>query len=61
LKKKPKRQFNPKTNKTPRKDAQNRPESILSLKPSWRFGMMDLGGPWGWSNIQSKDTLVDIM
>lgn len=61
MKKKPKTKFDPQITKTPRIAEQNSPESILSLKPSWRFGMIDLDGPWGWLNIRSKDTLVYIM
>jgi hypothetical protein len=61
LKKKPKVKIIPQITKTPRIAPQNSPESILQRKPSWRFGMLDLDGPWGWLNIQSKDLIVEIM
>lgn len=61
MKKKPKVKIIPEITKTPRVAPQNSPESILYRKPSWRFGMLDLNGPWGWLNIQSKEMIVSIM
>jgi hypothetical protein len=61
LKKRPKAKFSPRTDKIPRTAPQNLPDSILFRKPSWRFGLMDLNGPWGWLKIQLKDTLVEIV
>ena len=59
--KKPKTKFDPEITKTPRIAEQNRPESLLSQKPSWGFGMIYFDGPRGWLNVQSKDILVDII
>jgi hypothetical protein len=61
LKKKPKIGKAPISTKTPRMDLQNAPTSILDLKPSWRFDIIDLESSWGWFNIESKNLLRDIL
>lgn len=61
MKKKPKAKFRIKTEKESRKASQHSPEAVLYRKPSWRFGMLDLNGPWGWLNIKLKDLLVEIV
>jgi hypothetical protein len=45
--KKPKAQFNPVTKKEPRAGAD--PSSSQRELPTWRFRIVDTGGPWCWS------------
>lgn len=47
-------------NKVPGYSPENSPDSILKLKPSWRFGLMDITGQWGWGNVESKEKLLKI-
>ena len=47
-------------NKVPGYSPENSPDSILNLKPSWRFGLMDITGQWGWGNVESKAKLLKI-
>lgn len=61
MKKKPKSKIVLEFTKIPRIAPQNFPESILDRKPSWRFNMLDLNGPWGWLNIQTKNLVVTII
>jgi hypothetical protein len=61
LKKRPKSKFIPKDEKKPRQSPQHNPGSIINVKPSWRFGMLDLKGPWGWEKIDKKDVLTEII
>lgn len=61
MKKKPKSKIHPETTKVPRTAPQNSPDSVLLRKPSWRFGLLDLRGPWGWLNIQQKKLVEEIL
>lgn len=36
-------------------------DSYLQYSPVWRFDYIDMHGPWGWLNIESKDELKGIM
>lgn len=39
----------------------NSPDSIFGLKPSWRVGLLDIDGNWGWGKIESKKKLLEVM
>jgi len=32
----------------------NSPDSIFGLKPSWRVGLLNIDGEWGWGEIEKK-------
>jgi len=36
-------------------------DSYLQYSPVWRFDFIDLQGPWGWLNVESKDKIQDIL
>lgn len=39
----------------------NSPDSIFGLKPSWRVGLLNIDGEWGWGKIGSKNKLLEVM
>ena len=51
--KRPKREFNPSSEKNPRQkeDVTN----FLTLRPSWQISRIDQEGPWGWNNIGADE------
>jgi hypothetical protein len=39
----------------------NSPDSIFGLKPSWRVGLLNIDGEWGWGKIESRKKLLEVM
>jgi len=50
----------PFTEKKPSIDPNNAPTSVKEKKPSWRMGMIDFGGYWGWEKLNNIDSLRTI-
>jgi len=59
-KKGPRTQKDPLVKKEPRVSPDTNPEAILSKKPVWLLGTMDLYGPWGWRKIRKVSLLEAI-
>lgn len=48
------------TSKKPRIDPENSPISTKQKKPTWRMGLVDFEGCWGWGNINQLDVFKTI-
>lgn len=58
--KKPSVGYAPGLAKQPRIDPANKPESILTKKPTWKLGLLDKEGPWSCCVINEAVLLLDI-
>jgi len=58
--KQPHTAFDLELHKTPRIDPGNSPDRTSNKHPSWRFGIIDLDGMWGYRTIASQTLVLDI-